>query len=223
MEPRVVRSIPDRTLTPNLLLHLMQTNSTQRSGPSPQGAENVRSLGLLSRIQGQGGTLPPRASAKQIVMAGGGGSLAVGVVAAVGTASATPLILGSFGASCVMLFGFPDTPFAQPRNVIAGHTLSSLIGLAALKIFGPHGWAMALALGTAIACMLATRTVHPPAGSNPVIVFLTQPDWSFLVTPTLLGSILLVMVAWGYWQTTGGYAYPKYWLGRNPKPQAPNL
>ena len=54
---------------------------------------------------------------------------------------------------------------------------------------------MAMAVGTAIALMMLTRTVHPPAGSNPVIVFLGQPGWGFLLFPTLIGALVVVAVA----------------------------
>jgi CBS-domain-containing membrane protein len=80
-----------------------------------------------------------------------------------------------------------------------------------LTLFGPTWWAVALAVGTAIALMMITRTVHPPAGSNPVIVFLSQPGWSFLVFPTLIGAIVLVLVALIYNNATRNARYPKYW------------
>jgi CBS-domain-containing membrane protein len=70
---------------------------------------------------------------------------------------------------------------------------------------------VALAVGTAIALMMATRTVHPPAGSNPVIVFLAQPGWSFLVFPTLAGALVLVLVALVYNNAVRAGRYPKYW------------
>jgi CBS-domain-containing membrane protein len=78
-------------------------------------------------------------------------------------------------------------------------------------MFGPTWWALALAAGTAIAVMMVTRTVHPPAGSNPVIVFLSQPGWSFVVFPTLAGALVLVIVALVYNNATRAGRYPKYW------------
>jgi CBS-domain-containing membrane protein len=60
--------------------------------------------------------------------------------------------------------------------------------------------------------MQLTRTVHPPAGSNPVIVMLTSPTWGFLLTPTLLGAIVVVMVAVIVNNIPKERAYPKYWL-----------
>jgi len=104
-----------------------------------------------------------------------GGVIAIAIVAALADSLSATLVLGSFGALCVLVFGYHEGPFSQPRNIIAGHFISSLIGLVFLSAFGTHWWAVALATGTAIAIMMLTRTVHPPAGSNPVIVFLTQP------------------------------------------------
>ncbi len=111
----------------------------------------------------------------------------------------------------MLVFGFPDLPFSQPRNLVGGHVLSSLVGLVLLHGCGPQWWALALAVGTAIALMMATRTVHPPAGSNPVIIFLAQPGWDFLLFPTLTGALLLMLVALVYNNATRAVRYPRYW------------
>jgi len=163
------------------------------------------------KLRGDRADLPVRASNKNVALAWLGGFLAMAVVAGLTDALSSVLILGSFGASCVLVFAYPDVPFSQPRNVIFGHVLSSAIGLLFLNLFGPSWWAVALAAGTAIAVMMLTRTVHPPAGSNPVIVFLAQPGWSFLIFPTLIGAVLLVCVALIYNNATRSSRYPKYW------------
>lgn len=168
-------------------------------------------LFLLRKFRGDAVALPPRANLRQIALAWLGGALAIGCVAGAGDALSMTLLLGSFGASCVLVFGFPDLPFSQPRNVIGGHVTSSLVGLVCLHVGGPHGWVLALAVGSAIALMMLTRTVHPPAGSNPVIIFLAQPGWSFLLFPTLIGAALLVLVALFYNNATRSGRYPKYW------------
>ena len=159
-----------------------------------------------------GAELPARANLQQVAISWLGGSLAIGVIAYLAMLSNTTLILGSFGATCVLVFGFPDSPFSQPRNVIIGHCLSSLIGLLFVALLGVHWWSIALSVGTAIAVMQLTRTVHPPAGSNPVIVMLTAPGWDFLLTPTLIGSVLLVLVAVLFNNLPRERAYPKYWI-----------
>jgi len=166
---------------------------------------------FLKKIKGDGMPLPPQPTTKSVAFAWLGGFIAIATVAILTKELSTILILGSFGASCVLLFGYPDAPFSQPRNVIFGHLLSSLIGLAFLTLFGPHWWSVALSAGTAIAFMMLTRTVHPPAGSNPIIVFLTQPSWGFLVFPTLVGAIVLVVIALIYNNATRKGKYPKYW------------
>jgi CBS-domain-containing membrane protein len=150
---------------------------------------------FIEKLRGDGAPLPPLAPLHVIALAWLGGCVAIAVVAGLADMLSLSLVLGSFGASCVLVFGFPDVPFSQPRNVIAGHVLSSLVGLTFLTLCGPQWWAAAFAVGTAIAIMMGTRTVHPPAGSNPVIVFLTRPDWHFLLYPTFAGAVLLVIVA----------------------------
>ncbi|MGB4345191.1 MAG: HPP family protein [Burkholderiaceae bacterium] len=157
------------------------------------------------------GAMPPKAANKLVLLAAVGGFLAIAMLALLAQTTNAPLILGSFGASCVIVFGLPDAPFAQPRNVIFGHLFSSFIGLLFLSLFGAQWWSMALAVGTAIAVMMLTRTVHPPAGSNPVIVMLAQPGWGFLLTPTLLGAVGIVLVALVYNNYPKGRQYPKYW------------
>jgi CBS-domain-containing membrane protein len=166
---------------------------------------------FLEKLRGDAAPLPARAAPRAILLAGLGGFIAMATLAWTAQSLQAVLVLGSFGASCVLVFGFPDVPFSQPRNLVLGHVLSSLVGLVFLYGFGPHWWAMGLAAGCAIALMMATRTVHPPAGSNPVIVFLTQPGWSFLWFPTAIGVVVLLLVALAYNNATRPARYPKYW------------
>jgi CBS-domain-containing membrane protein len=173
--------------------------------------KHKNNMKFLEKLKGDGAALPPQPSSKAVGLAWLGGVLAIAAVAALADFTSLALVLGSFGASCVLVFGYPDAPFSQPRNIIVGHALSSLVGLAFLTIFGPHWWSIALAVGTAIALMMLTRTVHPPAGSNPVIVFLTQPSWGFLLFPTIVGALILVVVALIYNNATRDAKYPKYW------------
>ena len=168
-------------------------------------------VNFIRKWKGGGATCPPRATMSDIASAWIGGAVAIAIVAYGSILVHSPLVIGSFGASCVLLFGFPDSPFSQPRNVIGGHFLASLVGLLFLYFVGSEWWSMALAAASGIAIMQLTRTVHPPAGSNPVIVMLTAPSWQFLITPTLIGAILLVIVALFLNNLREGHSYPKYW------------
>jgi CBS-domain-containing membrane protein len=165
----------------------------------------------FKRLAGAGGSRPPHLGLRAIALGGLGGFLGIGVLAVLGGSLGVMLLLGSFGASCVLLFGYPDAPFAQPLNVVGGHVICAVIGLAAVHWLGVNPWSLALAVGASIAAMMATRTVHPPAGSNPVIVFLGHPGWSFVVFPVLCGALLLVLIALLYNNFVRKTRYPVYW------------
>lgn len=165
---------------------------------------------IVEKMRGDGADVPPKAPTRVIGLAALGGIIAIALVAGLTQGLDELFIIGSFGATCVLVFGFPDVPFSQPRNVIGGHFVSTLAGLVLLE-FSSSWWSVALAVGAAIALMMATRTVHPPAGSNPVIVVLGQPDWDFLFLPTLVGAVLVVAVALVYNNATREARYPRYW------------
>ena len=104
------------------------------------------------------------------------------------------LIMAPFGATAVLVFGLPNSPLAQPKNVIFGHMITALIGLIFLHTLGVTPVTLALATGVAVACMMLTDTTHPPAGANPLLIMLTHQDWPFLITPVLLGAVLIVII-----------------------------
>ena len=119
--------------------------------------------------------------------------------------------MGSFGASIFVLFVLPESPFAQPRNVVLGHFVTTLVGLIFFQLVSSDWWSMAIALAVAIALMQILRISHPPAGSNPFIVFLLGANWDYLWMPTLIGSSLIVLVALFYNNISEARSYPKYW------------
>ena len=169
-------------------------------------------MNLIEKWKNGGGSCPPSPGLFDIFMGWLGGVLSIGAIGYVAHVTEYPLVLGSFGASCVLIFGFPESPFSQPRNVIGGHLLASFIGLVFLFLLGSHWWSMALAAGTAIAAMMCTKTVHPPAGSNPLIIMLSLPTWEFLLTPTLIGATILVLVALFFNNLPRQRVYPRYWF-----------
>ena len=172
---------------------------------------------LKTKLRGQQTSRPPRASAKHILLSALGAFIAIGVIAAGSRSPNGLLIMGSFGGTCVLLFGFPDTPFAQPRNVILGHTLSYSAGLLVTKFLGAHWWSLGLSLGISVTIMMMAGVVHPPAGANPVIIYLsfhylhTDPGWHSILFPTFLGATALVVVALLFNNLTRDEAYPRYW------------
>ena len=173
----------------------MNNTSPTEDRPTEDTDIATQTNGLWHKIKGGHAKPPSRASLSSIMIAWCGGVIAIAALSVLTDITQYPLLLGSFGATCVLIFGFPESPFSQPRNVILGHFLSSLTGLIFIVAFGVTWWSTALALATAIAVMQLTRTVHPPAGSNPVIIMLTHATWPFLVMPTLVGAVILCVVA----------------------------
>ncbi len=110
------------------------------------------------------------------------------------------LVIGSFGASAVLLYGAPRAPFSQPRNLIGGHLISAAVGVACFRYL-PDILALqeAAAVATAIALMMATRTIHPPGGATALIAVI-GPDavhglgWGYLF-PVLVGALAMLLVA----------------------------
>ncbi|HYD15124.1 MAG TPA: HPP family protein [Hyphomicrobium sp.] len=138
------------------------------------------------------------------VLAGFGGFLTIGALASANATEQLPLLIPPFGASCVLVFGAPASPFARPRNVVGGHLVSALMGLCAVSAFGYGPLGIAVGVGLAIAAMMLTDTVHPPAGANPIVVALTHASWTFLAAPVLVGAAAIVLAAAAYNRAVAG-------------------
>ena len=145
-------------------------------------------------------------------VAGLGAAIAIGVMELFSLASHFPLAVIPFATSIVLVIGSPDAEPAQPRALIGGHLVSTLVGLLVLKLTGPHAWAAAAGVGLAVLAMYLTGTFHPPAGINPLLVISNNLPWSFLFVPVLAGALLLTAfaLAWHRWGRRTGW--PQRWL-----------
>ena len=123
-----------------------------------------------------------------------------------------PLLIGSFGASAVLLFGAAESPLAQPRNLIGGHLLSAMVAVAVVSLVGTDPTAVALAVGIAIFLMYLTRTIHPPGGATALIGVQVHAGPIFLLMPVLFGVLLLLVVALFTNNVVNHRQYPKHWL-----------
>ncbi len=153
-----------------------------------------------------------RPDMRQIMNAGLGGALAIGLLGLLMQLSGSALLMAPLGATAVLVFGLPDSPLSGPRHVMGGHALSMSIGL--LCLFGvsfvapgsgalpaPLATTLAAGIGTglAIAAMLATRTVHPPAGANPLLLMFSGAGFAdaalLIALPGVAGAFLLYLIA----------------------------
>ncbi len=128
------------------------------------------------------------------------------------------MVIGSFGASAVLIYGAIKSPLAQPRNLVGGHIISAVIGVACYKLFGGQMWlASALAVATAIAVMHATKTLHPPGGATALIAVIGSTKvhelgFFYAVVPVGVGVLIMLIVALLINNIPKNRSYPEYWL-----------
>ena len=105
-------------------------------------------------------------------------------------------LAGSFGSSMVLLFGYPESPFAQPKNVFFGHLVTSVVGVIILKFLPIDLYLqIAIAVGLGIFAMILLGVTHPPAGGNPIVIILGASSYDFLLNPIIFGSIMIIIHA----------------------------
>jgi len=105
-------------------------------------------------------------------------------------------IAASFGSSMVFLFGFPESPFAQPKNVFFGHFITALVGVIFVNYIPlPIYINIAFAVVAGVFLMILLDVVHPPAGGNPIIVIIGSASYDYLINPIMFGCIIILLLA----------------------------
>ncbi len=132
--------------------------------------------------------------------------------------SALIMIIGSFGASAVLIYGAIRSPLAQPRNLIGGHVLSAIVGVAAYRYLGGQPWlAAAMAVSVSIALMHLTKTLHPPGGATALIAVIGGDSvhslgYLYAIIPVALGAGVMLTIALIVNNISKGRRYPEFWL-----------
>jgi CBS-domain-containing membrane protein len=165
---------------------------------------------------------PPRVNAVEILWSWIGSFAGIAVVALIHykllDRTALSMIIGSFGASAVLIYGAIRSPLAQPRNLIGGHVLSAVIGVAAFQFLGQLPWlAAAAAVSTAIALMHLTKTLHPPGGATALIAVIGgdsvhQLGYLYAVIPAGLGALVMLIIALLINNIAPNRRYPEFWV-----------
>ena len=121
-------------------------------------------------------------------------------------------LAASFGSSVVVVFGYPENEFAQPKNVLLGHLLCALVGIIFVTLFNITQdrsifyLTIGLAVGISVMLMMAFNITHPPAGGNTIVVMLAQNSFQFLIFPIMVGAITIII---------GGIIYNRFILKKN--------
>jgi CBS-domain-containing membrane protein len=165
---------------------------------------------------------PPQVSLGEIIWSWVGAFLGIAAVAFINDhfleGTDLVLIIGSFGASAVLIYGALKSPLAQPRNLLGGHIISALIGVTAFKLLDPYIWlAAALAVATSIAVMHATKTLHPPGGATALIAVIGGPKihslgYLYALVPVAAGALVMLVVALMVNNIPPTRRYPEFWV-----------
>ena len=179
--------------------------------------------GYLMKMKGKTKS-PPMESLSEIVWSWIGAFLGIAAVAYIHhhihivRDSDFVMVIGSFGASAVLIYGAIGSPLAQPRNLIGGHIISAIIGVTFFKLFPSHLWlASSLAVSTAIAVMHATKTLHPPGGATALIAVIGSDKvhslgYFYAVIPAGLGAVVMLAVALLVNNIPRSRRYPVFWI-----------
>ena len=176
----------------------------------------------LNKMRGTTRGSPPRVRGGEILWSWIGGFIGVALVAWINqlyfAGSDAGLLIGSFGASAVLVYGAVRSPLAQPRNLVGGHIISAAIGVTAWILFQRVPWlAAAMAVSSAIAAMHLTRTLHPPGGATALVAVIGSErihdlGYFYVLIPATVGPLLLLLVALLVNNIPGTRRYPEIWL-----------
>lgn len=181
----------------------------------------MTALDYIAKMKG-GTKCPPGVGAGELGWSWLGAVIGIGLCAYLSTKYFEPrdltLLIGSFGASAVLVYGAIKSPLAQPRNLIGGHVISGLVGVACYNVFGETMWiAAAIAVSLAIASMLATKTLHPPGGATALIAVtggakIHALGYLYAFVPAGAGAFILMIVALIVNNLSKNRKYPEYWF-----------
>jgi len=176
---------------------------------------------FFEKMRGNGQS-PPRVSLAEVFWSWLGSFLGIAAVALIHYRlvdhNGLLMLLGSFGASAVLLYGAVRSPLAQPRNLLGGHILSACVGVTAHLWIGTEPWlASAMAVSVAIAAMHLTKTLHPPGGATALIAVIGGESihnlgYLYVLMPVALGAIVMLLVALVVNNIPKTRKYPEFWF-----------
>ncbi len=173
-------------------------------------------LTFLEKIKGEKlSSGQPTPTIGESAIAGLGGMIITGLLYLLhGEFKILPSFIIPFGASAVLVFAAPSAPFSQPRNVILGHLIAAVVGVAVYSLFPVTSWwTLLLANGITIFLMVLLKAVHPPAGATPLLPVISGiSNFTWVLAPVLTGAIIIVLTGLIYNNLYKKRRYPVYWI-----------
>ena len=171
------------------------------------------------------GKCPPRKPVSKIIWSWIGAFLGIYLIAILGqclefVAVDSLFLIGSFGASAVLVYGAPMAEFSQPRNLVGGHLVSAVVGITVFMLAGETSiLASSLAVSLSIVAMHFTRTLHPPGGATALIAVIGGESvhslgYTYVLCPVLIGALVMLLVALvvNNLSSNPKRHYPVYWI-----------
>ena len=122
-------------------------------------------------------------------------------------------LIASFGSTMVLLYGYPESPFAKPKNIFFGHFLTSVVGIIVLNFVPlPIYITIPIGVGLGVGLMILLDVTHPPAGGNPIIVIIGSVSYDYLLSPIILGSIIVLVFGIVINKFVLKKKYPQKWI-----------
>ncbi len=178
-------------------------------------------MDLLQKMKGNGQS-PPRVSLTEVLWSWIGSFLGIAAVSVIHykilNQTDLMMIIGSFGASAVLIYGAIRSPLAQPRNLLGGHIISAIVGITAFQLFSGNPWlAASFAVSTSIALMHLTKTLHPPGGATALIAVIGSDGihslgYLYVLIPVALGASLMLLIALFVNNIPKNRRYPEFWF-----------
>jgi CBS-domain-containing membrane protein len=178
-------------------------------------------MDLLQKMKGNGQS-PPRVSLTEVLWSWVGSFLGIAAVSVIHykilNQTDLMMIIGSFGASAVLIYGAIRSPLAQPRNLLGGHIISAIVGVTAFQLFSGNPWlAASFAVSTSIALMHLTKTLHPPGGATALIAVIGSDGihslgYLYVLIPVAIGASLMLLIALFVNNIPKNRRYPEFWF-----------
>lgn len=154
----------------------------------------------------------PKFSLQHMLLSWLGAFIGISILGYLTASTHYPFIAAPLGATAVLVFGVPDSPLAQPRNIIGGNIVAAIICVVCVALWGTAPWVMAIAVATTIKLTQLMRMVHPPAGAVALLGVLNHASWPYIFTPVLIGSVVIVICTVLYSHVAPGRTYPRHWI-----------
>lgn len=128
-----------------------------------------------------------------------------------------PFIIGSFGASCVVVYAATSSPLGQPYNLVVGHMVSALVGVFVFQLVGDaNTLSIALSVALAVFAMQMTRSIHPPGGATALIAVIGSDaihglGYWYVLFPVGAGAMILLAVAVIANNVPTDKRWPQFW------------